>query len=165
MRFLLRTTFWLGLVLVLLPNSGSQPVLKLQVSTSEAFSATKGVVTDIQNFCERQQEACMVGSRTAITLGQRAQAGAGMLYEFLSERFGSNKSRSVRTMTRFRCLPQDPRSTHCGRRIQADLRQATGIIIERSIGSVSSTPGHCCRGFMEAGDGRSSRESEAAAPS
>ena len=98
MRFLLRTTFWLGLVLVLLPNSGSQPVLKLQVSTSEAFSAAKGVVTDIQNFCERQQEACMVGSRTAITLGQRAQAGAGMLYEFLSERFGSNESRSVRTM-------------------------------------------------------------------
>lgn len=98
MRFLLRTTFWLGLVLVLLPNSGSQPAPKLQVSTSEAFSAAKGVVTDIQNFCERQQEACMVGSRTGVTLGQRAQAGAGMLYEFLSERFGSNETRSVRTM-------------------------------------------------------------------
>ena len=89
MRFLLRTIFWLGLVLILLPSTGSQPVPKSQVSASEAFSAAKGVVTDIQTFCERQQEACMVGSRTAITLGQRAQAGAGMLYEFLSERFGS----------------------------------------------------------------------------
>ena len=94
MRFLLRATFWLGLVLVLLPNSGSQPVPKLQVSTSEAFSAAKGVVTDIQNFCERQQETCMVGSRTGITLGQRAQTGAKMP----SERFGSNESASVRTM-------------------------------------------------------------------
>jgi uncharacterized protein DUF5330 len=97
MWFLLRATFWLGLVLVLLPNSGSQPVLKSQVSASEALSAAKGVVTDIQNFCERQQEACMVGSRTGITLVQRGQAGAGMLYEFLSDRFGSNESRSVRT--------------------------------------------------------------------
>ncbi len=97
MRFLLRMTFWLGVVLVLLPNSGSQPVPKLQVSASEAFSAAKGVVTDIQNFCERQQGACVVGSRTAVTLGQRAQAGAKMLYAFLSERFGSNESRTERT--------------------------------------------------------------------
>jgi hypothetical protein len=35
--------------------------------------------------------------------------------------------------TRFRCLPRDPRSTHCGRRIRAAPRQATGIIIERSM--------------------------------
>ena len=28
----------------------------------------------------------MVGSRTAVTLGQRAQAGAKMLFEFLGER-------------------------------------------------------------------------------
>jgi hypothetical protein len=98
MRFLLRMTFWLGLVLVLLPNSGSQPMPKSQVSASEAFSAAKGLVTDIQNFCERQQGACEVGSRTASTLGQRGQAGAKMLYEFFSERSGSNESRSVRTM-------------------------------------------------------------------
>jgi hypothetical protein len=35
--------------------------------------------------------------------------------------------------TRFRCLPRDPRSTHCGRRIRAAPRQATGIVIERSM--------------------------------
>ena len=97
MRFILRMTFWLGVVLVLLPNGGSQPVPKSQVSASEAFSAAKGAVTDIQHFCERQQEACVVGSRTAVTLGQRAQAGAKMLYEFLSERFGTNEPRRART--------------------------------------------------------------------
>jgi len=90
MRFLLRTIFWLGLVLILLPSGGSQPVPESQVSASEALSAAKGVVTDIQTFCERQQEACVVGSRTAITLGQRGQ--------MLNERFGSNESASVRTM-------------------------------------------------------------------
>lgn len=97
MWFILRMTFWMGVVLVLLPNGGSQPLPKSQVSASEAFSAAKGAVTDIQHFCERQQEACVVGSRTAVTLGQRAQVGAKMLYEFLSERFGSNEPRPART--------------------------------------------------------------------
>ena len=97
MWFFLRMTFWLAVVLVLLPTGGLQTAPKSQVSASEAFLAAKGAVTDFEHFCERQQEACVVGSRTAVTLGERAQAGAKMLYEFLSERVGSNKSRSART--------------------------------------------------------------------
>ncbi len=96
MRFILRMTFWLGVVLVLLPNSGSQTMPKSQVSASEAFSAAKDVMADFEQFCGRQHEACVVGSRTAVTLGQRAKAGVKILYEFLSERLG-NESRSVRT--------------------------------------------------------------------
>src|SRR4029077_581325 len=88
MWFLLRMTFWLAVVLVLLPTGGSQTTPNPQVSASEAFSAARGAVTDFEYFCERQQEACVVGSRTAVTLGQRAQAGARMVYEFSSERFG-----------------------------------------------------------------------------
>ena len=97
MWFLLRMTFWLAFVLVLLPTGGSQTAPKSQVSAGEAFGAARGAVTDFEHFCERQHEACVVGSRTAVTLGQRAQAGAKMLYEFLGERLGSNESRSART--------------------------------------------------------------------
>jgi Family of unknown function (DUF5330) len=97
MWFVVRMTFWLTVVLVLLPTGGSQTAPKSQVSASEAFSAARGAVADLEHFCERQEEACVVGSRTAVTLGQRAQAGAKMLYEFLSERLGSNESKSVRT--------------------------------------------------------------------
>jgi Family of unknown function (DUF5330) len=97
MWFLLRMTFWLAVVLVLLPTGGSQTTPNPQVSASEAFSAAGGAVTDFEHFCERQQEACVVGSRTAVTLGQRAQAGAKMLYEFLSKRLGSNEPKSART--------------------------------------------------------------------
>jgi Family of unknown function (DUF5330) len=93
MWFLLRMTFWLGVVLVLLPNVGSQPVPKSQISASEALLAAKDIVADIQHFCERQPEACVVGSQATVTLGQRAQVGAKILYEFLSEQ----ESRSVRT--------------------------------------------------------------------
>jgi hypothetical protein len=52
-------------------------------------------MTDLQNFCERQKETCAVGSQAAITLSQRAQAGAKMLYELLIEQFGSEESKAV----------------------------------------------------------------------
>ena len=119
MWFLLRMTFWLGLVLVLLPSVGSQPVPKSQVSVSEAFSATKGAVTDVQNFCERQKETCAVGSQAAITLGQRAQAGAKMLYELLSEQFGSDKSRTVQREIRSSSVRKATAATVTGRYIAA----------------------------------------------
>lgn len=91
MRFLLRMAFWLGVVLVLLPSGGSQPVPKAQVSAGEAFTAAKAAMTDLQHFCDRQPDVCVVGSQTATTLGQRAQAGAKILYEFLNEKFGSEE--------------------------------------------------------------------------
>jgi Family of unknown function (DUF5330) len=87
MWFLLRLTFWLSIVLVLLPSVGTHPVPKSQVSASEALKATRVVLADLQHFCERQQEACDAGSLATVTLGERAQAGAKMLYEFLSEHF------------------------------------------------------------------------------
>ena len=97
MWFLLRMTFWLGVVLVLLSNVGSQPVPKSQISVSEALLAAKDIVADIQHFCERQPEACVVGSQATVTLGQRAQAGAKIVYEFLNVQFGSDESRPLRT--------------------------------------------------------------------
>jgi hypothetical protein len=97
MSFCVRMTFWLAVVIVLLPTGGPQTAPKSQVSASEAFSAARGAVTDFEHFCDRQQEACVVGSRTAATLGRRAQAGAKMLYEFLNERLGSNESTFMRT--------------------------------------------------------------------
>src|SRR5262249_41850698 len=42
MWFLLRMTFWLAVVLVLLPTGGSQTAPKSQVSAGEAFSAARG---------------------------------------------------------------------------------------------------------------------------
>ena len=96
MRFLLKMTFWLGLVLVLLPSGGSQPAPKMPVNATEAMSAAKAAVTDMQAFCERQAQACMIGSQTAVAIGHRAQAGAKMLYEFLNEQLGPNETGSVK---------------------------------------------------------------------
>jgi hypothetical protein len=89
MKFLLRTAFWLTVVVLLLPLSpaqrtGSAP----QVSTSEAVSAASAAVSDMRQFCARQPDACVVGSQALTGFGQKARAGAKMLYDFLTEHFG-----------------------------------------------------------------------------
>jgi hypothetical protein len=85
MFFLLRMAFWLGLVLVLLPSGSSQRPQGSQVAASEAISAASATVGDLRQFCARQPDACTVGSHVASQLGSRAQAGAKMLYEFVTE--------------------------------------------------------------------------------
>jgi uncharacterized protein DUF5330 len=85
MFFLLRMAFWLGLVLVLLPSGSSQQPQGSQVAASQAISAASATVGDLRQFCGRQPDACTVGSHVASQLGSRAQAGARMLYEFVTE--------------------------------------------------------------------------------
>jgi hypothetical protein len=85
MFFLLRMAFWLGLVLVLLPSGSSQRPQGSQVAASDAISAASATVGDLRQFCARQPDACTVGSHVASQLGSRAQAGARMLYEFMTE--------------------------------------------------------------------------------
>jgi hypothetical protein len=99
MRFLFRMGFWLTVILVMLPSGGSQPTAKVNVSAIDAMSAAKATVTDMRSFCERQPEACTVGSQTAVALGHRAQAGAKMLYEYLNEHLGPNDTGTVANAT------------------------------------------------------------------
>jgi hypothetical protein len=95
MRFLLRMAFWLGVVLVLLPSASTEPTPKVQVGTAEAVSAARAAVGDLRSFCDRQPEACSIGSQAAVTIGHRAQAGAKMLYEFLNEQLGPQTTDAV----------------------------------------------------------------------
>src|SRR5262249_16417965 len=90
MRFLLRMAFSLTVILALLPVGVFQPAPKLNVSASEAVSAGEATVSDMGSFCERQPNACSVGSQAAAAIGQRAQAGAKMLYEYFNEHFGAH---------------------------------------------------------------------------
>jgi hypothetical protein len=86
MFFLLRMAFWLGVVLVLLPSVSAQPNSpRSDVGASDAISAASATVGDLRGFCTRQPDACTVGSQVAMVIGYKAQAGAKMLYDFLSE--------------------------------------------------------------------------------
>jgi len=94
MFFLLRLAFWLGLVLLLLPSGGGDrsTTANNNVSASQAISAASATVGDLRGFCSRQPDACNVGSQVATTLGYRAQAGAKMLYDVLSEALAPQQS-------------------------------------------------------------------------
>jgi len=108
MRFLLRIGFWLTVVLVCLPSGGSQPTPKVNVGPVEAISAASAAFSDVKQFCGRQSDACAVGSQVATALGQRAQAGAKMLYEFLNEHVGQNETGTTATTPSGKPVPMPP---------------------------------------------------------
>lgn len=95
MVFLLRMAFWLGVVLVLLPTGGTQNrPTGSEVHASDAVSAASATVHDLKGFCGREPGACAVGSQLATTIGYRAQAGAKMLYELLTEALAPHEAAS-----------------------------------------------------------------------
>jgi hypothetical protein len=85
MFFLLRVAFWLTIVLALLPSGGTQQSAQAKVGPTEAVVAAGAAVSDMTSFCDRQPEACVVGAQAAVAIGQRAQAGAKMVYEFFND--------------------------------------------------------------------------------
>jgi hypothetical protein len=93
MFFLLRMTFWLGLVLVLLPREKTPESDKLpQIGASEAVSAATAAVSDMGQFCKRQPTACEVGGQAATVIGQRAQDGARKLYQIITDKKAEKKA-------------------------------------------------------------------------
>ncbi|AWM06566.1 MULTISPECIES: DUF5330 domain-containing protein [Bradyrhizobium] len=87
MRFLLRITFWLGLVLVLLPRDKTPESEKLpQIGAADAVQAATAAVSDMTQFCKRQPAACEVGGQAATIIGQRAQDGARKIYQIINDK-------------------------------------------------------------------------------
>lgn len=87
MWFLLRLTFWLGLVLVLLPRDKTTESEKLpQIGASEAVQAATAAMSDMSQFCKRQPAACEVGGQAATVIGQRAADGARKVYGIITDK-------------------------------------------------------------------------------
>ncbi|MGB6538724.1 MAG: DUF5330 domain-containing protein [Xanthobacteraceae bacterium] len=96
MFFLLRMAFWLCVVLVLLPSSGRQRDHAARtVNASAALSAASATVGDLKGFCTRQPSACTVGSQLAAIMGDRAEAGAKMLYGWLAQSWAPRTTGSL----------------------------------------------------------------------
>jgi Family of unknown function (DUF5330) len=89
MRFLLKLAFWLTIVVLLMPSDRAQQgAAAPQVGAGDAVTATGAAVADVRQFCVRQPDACAVGSQALVEFGQKAKAGAKMLYDFLGEKVG-----------------------------------------------------------------------------
>jgi hypothetical protein len=96
MFFLLRVAFWLTVVLALLPSGRSQPDShRVGVGAADAVAAAGAAVSDVSGFCGRQPEACHIGGQAAVAIGQRAQEGAKMVYDFVSDHLARGETASL----------------------------------------------------------------------
>ncbi|MBO6893634.1 MAG: DUF5330 domain-containing protein [Roseibium sp.] len=83
MLFLLRTAFWLTLVLALIPlGSDYESKPEEQVNPVSAFIAAQATVSDIGGFCQRNPQACETGGDAITAIGHRAANGARIVYEY-----------------------------------------------------------------------------------
>jgi hypothetical protein len=90
MFFLLRMAFWLGVVCVLLPGGGATSK-EQNLDTAGAVTAATAAVSDMASFCNRQPDACVVGGKVAVAIGQKAEAGARTLYEMISAKVAEKR--------------------------------------------------------------------------
>jgi hypothetical protein len=94
MFFLMRMAFWLGIVLILLPGVPQHGAAASGIGAADAISAASATVHDFKGFCTREPDACTVGSEFATSMGYRAQAGAKMIYDWLTEAMASRDTGS-----------------------------------------------------------------------
>jgi hypothetical protein len=84
MFFLLRTAFWLTLVLVLIPIGSEKESTPVEtINPVSAYLAAQATVSDIGGFCDRNPLACETGGNALTAIGSRARDGARMVYEYL----------------------------------------------------------------------------------
>ena len=81
MFFLIRTAFWLSIVILLLPTPEAMKTQESGIGAAQAVSAASATVSDMGQFCSRQPEACQVGSQALAHLGHKAVASAKWIYE------------------------------------------------------------------------------------
>ena len=76
MLFLLRTAFWLMIIVLLLPTDERQ--------RSEVYGTAQAAVHDLATFCDRNPETCAKGKDAFGVLVQKAQFGARMVIDLIN---------------------------------------------------------------------------------
>lgn len=82
MLFLIRTAFWLMIIVLLLPTDAQQ--------RSEVYGTAQAAVNDVATFCDRNPETCARGKDAFSVFVQKAQFGARMLMDLINNRSGAD---------------------------------------------------------------------------
>lgn len=97
MGFLLKTAFWLTIVVLLLPAPESDINRATRmVGTTEAISVLSAALNDARGFCTRNPEACVTGTAAVQTFGYKAQYATRILNDFLTEKLGEGAQDNAR---------------------------------------------------------------------
>jgi hypothetical protein len=78
--FLLRTVFWLVVLVLLLPTNERQQ--------SQVYGTAQAAVKDVSGFCERNPNVCATGKDAFDVFVHKARFGAEMLMSFIKGRTG-----------------------------------------------------------------------------
>jgi hypothetical protein len=89
--FLIRTAFWLSLVILCLPAGPNANSDARAVGAGEALSAAQTTLGDLSKFCQRNAATCETGGMVISSFGHKARYGAQVVYEYLDEKFGSDQ--------------------------------------------------------------------------
>ena len=87
--FLFRTTFWVCLIVLLLPIDKTKvgATVTQSISTAGALEIATGAIADLASFCGRKPEVCEEAREFANAFGVKAVYASGMLYKFLDQQF------------------------------------------------------------------------------
>jgi len=122
MFFLLRMAFWLSVVCVLLPSSGTKSTSPdAQIDATQAATLAGAAVSDVRGFCDRQPDACQVGGKVVVALGHRAEAGARTLYEFISAKLNEKSVPAEKAAPKLVPVSTTGQGTPNGTLTQADM--------------------------------------------
>lgn len=88
--FLIRTLFWLSLVIILLPteapssNGQAASDTDTDVSAVRVIDAAWTTVTDVTSICQRNPQVCATGEAAFYTFLHKAVYGAELVYELIA---------------------------------------------------------------------------------
>lgn len=75
MMFLIRTAFWLLILVLLIPTDKDQQ--------NKIYGTAEATVNDVASFCDRNPQTCATGHDAFEVLVQKAQYGAQMIMGFV----------------------------------------------------------------------------------
>lgn len=75
--FIIRTAFWLMLIVLLLPSNEQEQ--------REVYGTAQAAVNDIKTFCVRNPGVCETSTVAFESFSQKAQFGAKMLMDFMKD--------------------------------------------------------------------------------
>lgn len=75
--FMIRTAFWLSLLILLLPTD--------EQDQRVVYGNAEAAVRDLSTFCSRNPDVCEASKDAAATFSKKAQFGAKMLMDFFQD--------------------------------------------------------------------------------
>lgn len=86
MFFLIRTAFWLSLVIMLLPADADTGDKAPRVTAFETISAAGATVSDLSQFCKRNPDVCVTGGSAFQVFAEKVRYGVKLIYGYFGDK-------------------------------------------------------------------------------